>query len=281
MEMRTVKLRTPGGDLDVALPPPGDVPSFYLFALHKSGSTLLNDMMAAALERAGIPQIAIPEATFSAGLAEHTISNPEEIVFARGYCYRGFRRFPAYLGGFDLARQKKILLVRDPRDMAVSLYFSIAESHSMPAQGTLRDNLMAQRAQARAMGIDEFCIGRVAFIRSEFEGYEPILASETRIYRYEDVIFDKAAWLADMLAYLGVVLEPAAIARIAAANDIRPDRERPAEHVRQVAPGNHRKHLAPTTRDRLDREFSDILVRYEYAKPGAEAGPSHAYPYRP
>jgi len=262
--MSTSRLKTPAGQTDIEIPPPGDFPSFYLFAMHKSGSTLLNGMMGDALARASVPQLAIPEFAFRAGLHDNTILNPEDFTFARGYCYRGFRRFPDYLRGFDITALKKVLLVRDPRDMLVSLYFSLALSHSVPPAGTFQEAFLARRARIRGMDIARFCIEWSDFVAEEFRGFEPAMASEIRVFRYEDVIFDKARWLAEMFAYLGIELAAGEVAAIAAAHDIRPAHEDPAAHIRQVAPGNHRKHLDPATIATLDAAFAATLDRFGY-----------------
>src|SRR6516165_2196103 len=84
-------LKTPAGETTINIPSPGDFRSFYVFAMHKSGSSLLNKMLDTALMRAGVPQIAIPDVTFAAGLPDDPILNPEDFVFDNGYCYRGFR----------------------------------------------------------------------------------------------------------------------------------------------------------------------------------------------
>jgi len=262
--MHDITLKTSAGDTEIRIPSPADLESFYLFAMHKSGSTLLNKMMNSALILANIPQIAIPDVAFAAGLPENNILNAEEMIFERGYCYRGFRIFPSYLRNFDIAKNKKILLVRDPRDMIVSYYFSMSQSHMIPDSGPVRDELMSVRGIAKSVGIDEFCLSNYRKFLKEFKSYGNIFGSELRVYRYEDVIFNKPDWLNDMLWYLGFVLSPDDRKRIAEENDIRPATERPKEHIRQVTPGNYRKHLSETTIQRLNSEFRDILDQFDY-----------------
>jgi hypothetical protein len=259
-------LKTSVGTARLRLPPRGPAPSFYLFAMHKGGSTLLNDMMGEALNQANIPQINIPEVAFSAGRPECDILNPEEFIFQHGYCYRGFREFPPYLRRFDLSKTKKILLVRDPRDMLISNYFSVKYSHPIPRTGFIKDSLQRERETATSTEIDGYCLSQLNFFKSEFEGYEHILGTNIRIYRYEDVIFNKIEWLRDMLRYLEITLPFEIIGRIAKKHDIRPEAERPNEHIRQVTPGNFRKHLSNATIDKLNREFKEILATYRYAQ---------------
>jgi hypothetical protein len=257
-------LKTSAGETTVNVPPPGDFRSFYAFAMHKSGSTLLNNMLDAALRRVGVPQIAIPDVAFAAGLPDDPILNPEDFVFDSGYCYRGFRIFPSYLRNFDLSKNKKILLIRDPRDMIVSYYFSMSHSHVIPHAGPVRDKLISMRDATKAVNIDEFCLNYYKFFLKEFKSYVDIFGSELRVYRYEDVIFNKLDWLNDMLCYLGFVISPDDRKRIAEENDIRPATERPQEHIRQVTPGNYRKHLSKSTIQGLNAEFRDMLDQFDY-----------------
>lgn len=257
-------LKTSAGSVRIRLPRPSRLPSFYLFALHKSGSTLLNNMMQDAIDCAGISSIALSEVAFSAGLPESDIINPEDFIYPVGYCYRGFREFPPYLRGFDISRNKKILLVRDPRDMLVSNFFSVKFSHTLPADGVVRRLLERERELASSMSIDQYCRSEAALFKAEFDGYRPILGTEIRIFRYEDIIFNKREWLGEMLAYLEIALPPDAIERIVRTHDIVPDTERAGEHVRQVTPGNYKKHLNSATVSELNHRFSEILSKYRY-----------------
>lgn len=263
--MPKVAIRTPGGSTEISLPPPGDFESFYVFAMHKSGSTLVNALLKGVLEAKGIAKISIPDLTFEAGLLPNDIQNPQELYFERGYGYLGYRSFPDYLRPFDLSNKKKVLLIRDPRDMVVSFYFSVAKSHRVPDAGLMRDQLLSQRKEASESHIDEFCLAHIADFIDEFNSYEHLLNTDIRIYRYEDVIFNKAAWLQDMLSYFGIGATPELIAGVARENDIVPSEERPNDHIRQVHPGNFRKHLKQETIAKLGPALKPILEKYRYS----------------
>jgi hypothetical protein len=263
--MRRAVIRTSAGNTAFDLEEPGDFPSFFVFAMHKSGSTLMNRMLDQALFAAGVPQIPLPAIAFEAGLPPNEILNPEELVFERGYCYRNFHGVPPYLHKFDIAANKKILLIRDPRDIVVSYYFSMAKSHRLPPLGVVKKYLLNMRSMARRANIDQFCRSVAKEFKSQFRSYQSILSTELRLYRYEDVIFDKKAWLEDMLGYVGVALNDAKVTRIARENDIWPAVERPSKHIRQVTPGNFRKHLSRESIELLNSEFEHLLTEYNYA----------------
>jgi hypothetical protein len=67
------------------------------------------------------------------------------------------------------------------------------------------------------------------------------------IYRYEDVIFAKQAWIDDMCDWYGWKVPIEQRQAVATHFDIRPESERPNEHIRQVTPGIYRKHLSEGT----------------------------------
>ncbi len=98
-----------------------------------------------------------------------------------------------------------------------------------------------------------------------FETYLDGLPNENlRVYRYEDVVFRKYEWLKDMLAYLDVDVPDERIRQVADANDIRPTEERSDQHIRQVTPGNYRKHLSEEAIAHLNEQFRPILERFGY-----------------
>jgi hypothetical protein len=232
--------------------------------MHKSGSSLMYSMMKAALQSAGVPVIDLPLATFSKGLPGNQLMNPRELIMDRGYCYCGYRNFPNYLRKFDITKNKKILLVRDPRDMLVSFYFSMAYSHNIPITGVLRGDMLNWRSEAKNADVDVYCLDKAAKFKGEFAGYRHLMGSEIRVIKYEDVIFRKLEWLSDMLSYLSISIDPENLKAIAAKHDIRPNAERPDRHVRQVVPGNFRKHLRPETIEKLNAEFSAEMQEYGY-----------------
>jgi hypothetical protein len=257
-------LKTPAGETEIVFPEPGDFASFFLFAMHKSGSTLMYSMMKAALPAAGVPVIDLPLAAFKNGLPGNKVLNPRELIMERGYCYCGFRNFPKYLRKFDLTKNKKILLVRDPRDMLVSFYFSMANSHNLPKTGVVRDAMLTSRTDAKNSDIDEYCLEKVIKFKTEFSGYRHFSESEIWVIRYEDVVFRKLEWLTEMLAYFSISVDPDKLKAIAEKHDVRPDAERPDMHIRQVVPGNFRKHLSAATIEKLNSEFAVEMRQYGY-----------------
>ena len=177
-----------------------------------------------------------------------------------GYIFTGFRHFPPF--DFDMKGRRAILLVRDPRDMLVSLYYSVKTSHEIPKDDT---KFQRQREDAADLDINEFVLKRRGLYKNAFETYRKALAtSDLTVYRYEDVIYRKAEWLKQIAEALSLKIRPALIASVASQSDIIPDDENEALHIRQVHPGDHKQKLAPQTINMLTSYYEEFLTEYQY-----------------
>lgn len=158
------------------------------------------------------------------------------------------------------------MLVRDPRDALTSLYYSVAYSHVPPGtaeSSRLLESFEARRARALSLAIDEFVMqeapGQARLIKRTLAN-----APRHRRYRYEDVIFDKPAWVADMVDYLRLSLPQRQVEAIVARNDVVPEEDAPNEHIRHVTPGDHRDKLKPETIVFLNKRLEGVLQSLGY-----------------
>lgn len=264
-----------GESFSLKLPKPATISSFYAFSMPKAGSTLLDNMLSGICHKLSIPVINPYSVAWASGI-NPTAIDPSLAKCLRpvGYAYLGFRQvFPKNLNA-DLSTPKKILLVRDPRDMLTSLYFSLRDSHSIPKNAsTMKTNMVNQRKLVSQQNINDFAIERAPHYLKFFKDYRKRLLSlpHTRIYRYEDIIFDKESWLLAMLDFFGVldsypektVLQEAK--KVAAKHDLRPREENPNKHVRQVTPGNYKKHLSSDTIKSLNTSLAPFLDYFHYS----------------
>lgn len=255
---------------DVDVENPKGESTYFVFALHKSGSVLLNAMIRELAAIAKVPFIDVPGLLFSKGLMIGEVSNLCGGLFDQeGVCFGGFRHIaPPALGVNLTETSRSVLLVRDPRDMLVSHYFSMLKSHAIPQAGKVRAFMLGAREQAGQTSIDTYVIEKAGFFVKQFERYEIDLlrdhSERTKIYRYEDVIFEKATWLADMNDWFGWGVDRGTTDKIAASHDVRPEQEDAAKHVRRVVPGDHRNKLQPETIAKLDEMFGPVVERFGY-----------------
>jgi hypothetical protein len=260
-----------GGDsAEILIPPPGEGERLFAFSLHKAGSVMLDRIITDMAEVAGIPAINIASQLFRQGFVEALL--PPEVVgpvlMRDGYVFMGFRGLAPYISAAALDGRRKALLIRDPRDMLVSLYFSHRYSHAVPRKGGARDQLLALRSDAGRMEIDDYVLSdQPRFMIDNYRAYMRAVGPDWRVYRYEDVIFRKRDWLADLAAFFQMDVGWDQLDRIADKHDLRPAEENVNAHVRQVTPGNHRKHLRARTIERLNETLADILCFHEANRP--------------
>lgn len=266
----TVTCSIDGQKIDFTLPPAtSNEPSKLCISLPKAGSTLLYRMMQPIAAKAGLTYYALQEMARHAGIIPAQLPAEASAVFREhGYFYGGFRAIPPNLSIPAWAGGNTVVLVRDPRDMLVSLYFSQAFSHGAPgreASEAAYQAFIAQRQEAATREIDAFVLGKIGVTQKQFALLERKLAGVPhRLYRYEDVIFDKRAWLKDMVDYLKLKVSDDVIREVAQSQDERPKSEDVKAHVRQVTPGDHKKKLKPGTIEKLTSEFKQIRAQYNY-----------------
>lgn len=242
-----------------------DRPSFFVFSVPKSGSTLLMQMLMDVCKQKKIPVVDLATEIFNLGIQPTMLTKDINTIWKeQGYAYLGFRSFfPAI--DFDFNQTKNILLVRDPRDMLVSLYFSIKYSHVEPADAGSGNSIRINRERLKTVDINQSVLEMAKTYKKYFQDYLTKLPTETtRVYRYEDVIFKKKEWLEDMLAFLNIELPIQTIRKIANKYDIRPGKEDPHKHIRQIVPGNYKSHLKPATVEKLDDLFKPIMEYFLY-----------------
>lgn len=260
---------TDGRRVSLELPAPGVAPSYFLISMPKAGSTLLNRIMRPLSNQLGAAFFSAPNELNGIGLASGQVASGLNKLFVpHGYAYGGFRaidpayRIPAFASG------RTIFLVRDPRDMVTSQYFSEAYSHVAPG-ASASDELLRQfeerRAKALAEPIDDYALRRSGDLARAFARTREKLAGiDHKVYRYEDVVFSKRDWVVDMLGHLGLPMRAGLVDRIVAQNDVVPSEENASAHIRRVAPGDHKDKLRPDTIARIDALFAPIYEAYGY-----------------
>ena len=164
--------------------------------------------MRALSEQIGITYVSLMGEFFKLGLAEQDVPSTTSRVFAdNGSCFGGFRAFPKTFEIPNLATRRSIFLLRDPRDMLVSHYFSMRLSHPDPGKilTTSRQSL-PRRDKALVMTVDEYAIDLVRYYVRQIGRYIDVLEKHRdnfTVFRYEDVIFEKRRWVAEICEAFG------------------------------------------------------------------------------
>ena len=265
-------LSTEGDPYQVRVPPAADIASFFVFSFPRAGSTLLDRIMRGLCDGTDIPYLTIADDAFADGVQTGRIGPSVETLFSeRGFGYLGFRHFLMFDPVFDFSAVNKVLLVRDPRDMMVSLYFSMKHSHAIPKRGAGSKRMQDRRVLTRELDINEYITAHAELdaqiFKRNVERYRRFVFDDRlRLYHYEQVIFDKAAWVRDLTGYLSIPASDKLIDRVVRQNDIFPEREDPSAHIRQVRPGNYRRHLNEDSIALLNEWYADELEYFGYER---------------
>src|SRR5687768_6416874 len=122
-----------GHSVQVLIPPGRRGPSHFVLSVPKAGSTLLNNVVKDLCKAARRPHFSLLSQLFAQGA--HVEDCPRTLLpfFERdGVVFSGFRQAWLLHESPRYRSATKLLLVRDPRDIAVSLYFSMRDSHRLP-----------------------------------------------------------------------------------------------------------------------------------------------------
>ncbi|HYV61458.1 MAG TPA: hypothetical protein VE958_02220 [Bryobacteraceae bacterium] len=242
----------------------------FAFGLYKAGSTLLLSAIERLTTASSAKAVNVLRVFHDRGVFLETASPSEslsqvlETWLARdGILFFGWRAFPTNYRLPLRPRTRTFLLLRDPRDMIVSHYFSIKYSHTTEGPGA--DHIRRERQRLQTFDLDSWALTQIRRIKREFLRYEALDETTLKVCRYEDVVFDKVKLLDDLCSQFGLDVRQANRKRIALAIDRRPEREDIYAHIRQVVPGDHRRKLKPSTIEQLNHGLADILCKYGYA----------------
>lgn len=227
-------------------------------------------MLLNACQRLQLPHASIPDLLFSAGVLDKDWNTSTDLVpyFRKRYLYYGFRYWPPMLDQLEneIRASKCVLLIRDPRDALVSEYFSYGGSyisHKVPEKD--REKFLSQFKASENMLIDEYAISHAQPLRKKLLTYAARLDSKsTRIFKYEDVIFNKASFLKAIFEHFEIPASSSVIDDVSRKFDIVPKEENRHAHIRQVTPGDHKNKLKPETISELNGAFADVARIFDY-----------------
>jgi hypothetical protein len=183
----------------------------------------------------------------------------------KGYLYTVF-------GGMiegipSLEKFKVVLVVRDPRDILVSDYYSIAYSHAIP-NGEKKEVYLSRREKALASTLDEYALHNAPKLQSVFERYAihlfPVCPG-VHVARYEDMVENFPEWLDSLVSACGMDISKSFRQDLLANHEARrPKGENIQKHLRKGMPGEHREKLKSETIEQLNQTFNESLTRFNY-----------------
>ncbi len=243
-------------------------PSCGVFAFAKSGSVLVNAIVHGLMAEVGVPVINWPGHWYAKGIGMATVQCDLARAFpSHGYCFAGFRSIPfSFIGSTALKRLRKLMVVRDPRDMLVSLYFSAKFSHGFEATGTPQfAQLMRQIDDDCRMDLDSHCLFNSWNVNASFFLHHDIIADpQTLVLKYEDFVYDKGHLASAICDWFGLDIPQERLSAIIAPHEPIPMAERPDQHIRQAHPGDYRRKLKPETIAALNGVLGKFMATFGY-----------------
>jgi hypothetical protein len=240
--------------------------SAFAVGVVRGGSTLLHRVLLDLQPFSNRRLLPVSNTFFSDGVPFHNvIEDVDELFQQPGFIFGTFRWLPQRLHIPALLTRKKILLVRDPRDMLVSAYYSCKESHPIPQAGKVRDSMERSRRRLQAMTVDEYARTSVDGLKSRYFNVMTLLTTRNILLRrYEDIIFNKGELVRDIAEFLEIDVSGDEMTAIAKRHDAFPDTEDPGQHIRQVKPGNFANKLAVSTVEEITFKLRAILAEFGY-----------------
>jgi hypothetical protein len=245
---------------------PSSEESLFAVGVVKGGSTLLQQILLDLQSYSSRSVLPIHSRFFASGIPLNDVVEDMDSLFQQpGYIFGTFRWLPQRLYIPALENHKTILLVRDPRDMLVSAYYSFKESHGIPKTGSVRIRALRHRELLQDVTLDDYVRRTADRLKPRYFKLMTLLTAEkTLLRRYEDIIFDKENFVGDIAEYFEMDVAPAKIAAIARKHDIMPETETPSQHIRQVKPRNFESKLSPGTVEEINHKLRAILCEFDY-----------------
>jgi hypothetical protein len=240
--------------------------SVYFYTLHKCASGLFSDYVLKNVRDLCLMDYA--DRLYN-GYPVETVRFEE-----RGFIYGPIRlstgpstiydRFIEPASRVDFVRDKlAIFLVRDPRDILVSSYYSFGYTHNFSAVKEIEEQQLQIRELIRGRTIDAFTLELAPGWLTYFESLERLARACRRgiVLKYEDMIHNWEKFSSGLTQYLD--FSRRVLRRIYKLS--RPlDKESETGHRRSGRPGAYKHKLLPPTIARLNIIFEPVLTRFHY-----------------
>lgn len=251
----------------------GSHPSIIHFSVNKAATQYVRELLRRCADENGMTTVGLAEYAFHTKfpyldqLSVREMAQYQYLFNPVGYLYSVF-------GGMvegipEIERYRVILMIRDPRDVLVSEYYSYAFSHSEPSKlGNKYIDFMKMRQKARDVTIDEYVVSESDRLYVNYERYITLLLdryAHVFVTKYEEMTSDFDAWLKKILEYCELeVGDELFECLLNEASSLKPKQEDVHQHVRKGMPGDYKEKLKRKTIDRLDAKFLPMLKRLDY-----------------
>ena len=157
-----------------------------------------------------------------------------------------------------------MLQLRDPRDVLVSLFYSLAYSHPLESE-TVRGTTEKRRNETLEKGINQFVIERSSALRDTYETYiKELLPRKVILLKYEDMVTNFEEWISPIAKEFGLTIEEKDEINNHYKQEFIPKKEDKYAHKRKMLPEDYKDKLKPETIEELNITFKDVLQKLNY-----------------
>ncbi|NEQ65781.1 MAG: sulfotransferase domain-containing protein [Symploca sp. SIO2D2] len=242
--------------------------SILFFTTHKCASVYVANILKELIKDTKIIPIDLGGYFWKTGVSKEIIrEGHKKALKPFGYLYAPLREPDECLTLIDnIESYQVVLMLRDPRDVLTSMYFSVGYSHIIPT--AQQDVALTAREEILQQTIDEFVISEMPKFLKKYNDYcqELLPKSNVLLVKYEDMVTDFNSWLDTLVNFLKFDVNPKIVNKIINQADFTVQKEDIYSHKRQVHPGDHKRKLAPETIERLNSEFGEVLDLLGYEK---------------
>jgi lipopolysaccharide transport system ATP-binding protein len=236
-----------------------DKPTIFHITQYKCGS----QWVAEILKWCAYGRVVLPQEE-----SNHLSSTKLLPGFIYPTCYISKAKFDKILSANQhIQYHKKFLVIRDPRDICVSMYFSMRNSHDGVFSGVKRLREFLKKNES----ID----GLTRIVEEEMpkiiEGFSSWLETDIKVFRFEDLTQNPQQELANLLGYLEIEVSREQFELVLENNSFKAlsggrsrGSENASHHYRKGVQGDWRNHFTDELHELFLKKFENQIVALGY-----------------
>lgn len=241
----------------------GADPSIVFYTTNKCASMLMSRILACVNQRVlGLTHLNLAAYFWDAAstdqvpVYDYLARNPQFYFRDRGILYAPLR---AHLDLSHLQHARVLAMLRDPRDVIVSYYFSTRFSHRAPSNRHRRKVFLERRAMVSELSLEEYVLRFSGELESRYAAYRQNISRDS-VLTYEQMWWDFSGFADQLARVLGVDFDASLKQELADMASFKgKGTENVKSHQRKGTPGDHKEKLSVDTANQISAIFNDSL----------------------